>query len=187
MANQTAKTTNETVPTTEEFPLIQTKFEAYAGSEPYLFVSYSHRDTAKVYPILDALHDKKYRIWYDESCENGNDFRDELRHRIEACSAVVLFVSKSSMSSPFCGMEIIVARENGKRLYPIYLDDITSVPPAFEILLANTHHSTTENMDKLMKSMVRDLPAEAMDRLTLCDGKLEKCEDNGKMIDVDEG
>lgn len=174
-------------PTSEEFPLIQTKFEAYTGNEPYLFISYSHRDTAKVYPILDALHDKKYRIWYDESCENGNDFRDELRHRIENASAVVLFVSKASMSSPFCGMEIIVARENNKRLYPIYLDDAASVPPAFEILLANTHHGTADNIDKLIKSLVRDLPAEAMDRLTMSDGKLEKCEDNGKTIDVDEG
>ena len=171
----------------QEYPLIQTKFEAYTGPEPYLFVSYSHRDTAQVYPILDALHDKKYRIWYDESCENGNDFRDELRHRIEGCSAVILFVSTASMNSPFCGMEVIVARENGKRLYPIYLEDTAVVPAAFEILLANTHHSTADNMDKLMKSMVRDLPAEAMDRLTLADGKLEKCEDNGASIDVDEG
>lgn len=188
MANQTVKTTRAAAKAAvEEFPLIQTKFEAYTGSEPYLFVSYSHRDTAKVYPILDALHDKKYRIWYDESCENGNDFRDELRHRIEKCSAVVLFVSGSSMTSPFCGMEIIVARENGKRLYPIYLEDATAVPPAFEILLANTHHSTADNMDKLIKTMVRDLPAEAMDRLTLADGRLEKCEDNGREIDVDEG
>ncbi len=186
MANQTAKTAKANS-AAEEFADIQTKFEAYTGSEPYLFVSYSHRDTAKVYPILDALHDRKYRIWYDESCENGNDFRDELRHRIEDCSAVVLFVSESSMTSPFCGMEIIVARENGKRLYPIYLDDAAAVPPAFEILLSNTHHSTADNMDKLIRSMVRDLPAEAMDRLTLADGKLEKCEDNGKTIDVDEG
>lgn len=188
MATQSTKTTSSTAkPITEEFPLIQTKFEAYNGNEPYLFVSYSHRDTAKVYPILDALHDRKYRIWYDESCENGNDFRDELRQRIEGSSAVVLFVSKSSMTSPFCGMEIIVARENGKRLYPIYLDDAASVPPAFEILLSNTHHSTADNMEKLIKSMVRDLPAEAMDRLTLADGKLKKCEDNGHTIDVDEG
>ena len=183
MPNQSSNS----VPNVEDFPLIQTKFEAYTGAEPYLFISYSHRDTAKVYPILDALHDKKYRIWYDESCENGNDFREELRRRIENCSAVILFVSKSSMSSPFCGMEIIVARENQKRLYPIYLEDANSVPPAFEILLANTHHSTADNMDKLMKSMLRDLPAEAMDRLTLSEGKLEKCEDNGSTIDVDEG
>ena len=185
-------TANTTKPTTakkieSEFPVIFTKFEAYNGNEPYLFISYSHRDTAKVYPILDALYDRKYRIWYDESCENGNDFRDELRHRIEKCSAVILFVSKASMTSPFCGMEVIVARENGKRLYPIYLEDDTVVPPTFKILLDNTHHSTAENMDKLMKAMVRDLPAEAMDRLTLDNGKLQKCEDNGRVIDVDDG
>ena len=165
---------------------VQTKFEAYTGQEPYLFVSYSHRDTAKVLPILDALYDRKYRLWYDESCETGNDFRDELRHRIENCEAVLLFVSEASMASPFCGMEIIVARENNKRLFPIYLDDVT-VPPAFRILLSNTHHGTIDNMDKLVRSMIRDLPAVAMDRLTTEDGVLKKCEDNGKSIEVDEG
>lgn len=173
----------------EDFIDMQTKFEAYSGSEPYLFVSYSHRDTAKVYPILDALHDCKYRIWYDESCENGNDFRDELRRRIEKSEAILLFVSKSSMASPFCGMEIIVARENNKKIYPIFLEDDSVVPPAFSILLTNTHHSTADNMQKLIKAMLRDLPAEAMDRLTLSEEKdrLEKCEDNGKEIEVDEG
>ncbi len=172
--------------TIEEYIDMQTSFEAYTGDEPYLFVSYSHRDTAVVYPILDALYEKKYRIWYDESCENGNDFRSELRTRIENCEAVILFVSKSSMASPFCGMEIIVARENGKRLYPIYLDE-EAVPPAFEILLQNTHHSTPNNMDKLIKTMVRDLPAVAMDRLTTENDLLKKCEDNGKTITIDEG
>ncbi len=171
----------------EEFPLIQTKFEAYTGSEPYLFVSYSHRDTEQVYSILNDLSDKKYRIWYDESCETGNDFRDELRRRIEKCSAVILFVSKASMSSQFCGMEIIVARENAKKIIPIFLDDPSVVPPAFSILLSNTHHATIENRDKLMKVMVRDLPPEAMDRLTVNEHKLEKCEDNGRIIEVDEG
>ena len=171
----------------ETYSATQTKFEAYTGSEPYLFVSYSHRDTAKVYSILNALSDKKYRIWYDESCETGNDFRDELRHRIEKCSAVVLFVSAASMQSPFCGMEIIVARENAKKIIPIFLEDPSVVPPAFSILLSNTHHATIENIDKLMRVMIRDLPPEAMDRLTVTDDKLEKCEDNGRTIEVNEG
>ena len=61
--------------TNPEFSTLQTKFEAYTGNEPFLFVSYSHRNTEQVYPILDELYDKKYRIWYDESCETGNDFR----------------------------------------------------------------------------------------------------------------
>lgn len=186
MAETKERKSAEQVAIEEGYEFMKTKFEAYTGNEPYLFVSYSHRDTMKVYPVLDALYDRKYRIWYDESCENGSDFRDELRKRIENAEAVLLFVSESSMASPFCGMEIIVARENGKKLYPIYLDD-APVPPAFEILLANTHHSTTDDMNKLMKAMVRDLPYDAMDRLTTVNGKLQKCEDNGDTIAVDEG
>lgn len=181
MAPRTKKTTEP-----ECFIEAHTNFEAYTGKEPYLFVSYSHRDSAEVYPVLDALNERKYRLWYDESCETGNDFRQELRTRIENCEAVLLFVSKASMNSPFCGMEIIVARENLKRIYPIYLDN-AEVPPAFQILLANTHHSTTDNMDKLIKAMVRDLPPVTMDRLTTDGEVLKKCEDNGEEIEVNEG
>lgn len=165
---------------------IHTKFDAYTGNEPYLFVSYSHRDVGKVYPILDELYDCKYRLWYDESCETGNDFRVELRERIEKSDGVLLFVSKSSMLSPFCGMEIITAKECGKRLFPISLD-AEEIPPAFQILLANTHHVTADNMEKLIKSLLRDLPETTMDRLTSENGILQSCEDNGKSIEVDEG
>ncbi len=167
---------------------ISTSFLPYDGNEPYLFISYSHKDTAAVYPILDELHKKKYRIWYDESCEVGNDFRVELRTRIEKARAVILFVSKNSMESPFCGMEIICARENLKDIFPIYLDEV-DVPPAFSILLANTHHSVANEKEKMFRSLVRDLPAEAMDRLTVDNEGvvLERCEDNGTSIVISDG
>lgn len=166
----------------------KTKFEAYVGNEPYLFVSYSHRDTAKVYPVLDMLSARKYRIWYDESCETGNDFRVELREKIEGCSGVLLFVSEDSMNSPFCGMEIISAKENNKRIFPIYIGgDNMQIPPAFQIFLSNLHHSSITEPKKMIASLLRDLPPETMDRLTMQDDKLEKCEDNGKEIAVPEG
>lgn len=182
-------TTKKAAPVAEqsEYPIIKTKFDAYVGNEPYLFISYSHRDTEKVYQTLDLLHDRKYRIWYDESCETGNDFRDELRTKIENCEAVILFVSNASMTSPFCGMEIIVARENGKRIFPVYVEEDVAVPPAFQILLSNTHHGSVNDYNKLIKALVRDLPPAAMDRLTTKDDKLVKCEDNGNSIVVDEG
>ncbi len=170
----------------EGFSTLQTKFDAYTGNEPYLFISYSHRDTEKVYPILDELYDAKFRIWYDESCETGNDFRNELRERIRKCDGIILFVSQYSMNSPFCGMEILVAHEYQKRIYPIYLDE-APVPPAFEIFLANTHHGNINQPKKLLKSLLKDLPPETMDRLTTVDDKLIKCEDNGSTIEIDEG
>lgn len=180
---------NKSVNVQEGFADVQTKFDAYIGNEPYLFVSYSHRDTAQVYPILDMLYDNKYRLWYDESCETGNDFRDELKTKIEECSGVVLFVSESSMNSPFCGMEILCAKEKNKRIFPIYLGDNLDIPPAFQIFLANLHHSSATDKKKMIASLLRDLPAETMDRLTMNENKdlLEKCEDNGEIIAVPEG
>lgn len=174
-----------------EYSARVTKFKAYTGKEPYLFISYSHRDTEKVYETLDDLYDKRFRIWYDESCETGNDFRDELRKRIEKCEAVILFISEASMTSPFCGMEIIVARENNKRIFPVFVDDNVQVPPAFQILLSNTHHgsiSNRTNRKKLIEDLHRDLPATAMDRLTFDETRttLEKCENNGESIVVAE-
>lgn len=173
----------------EIYPNIQTKFDAYIGDEPYLFVSYSHRDTEKVYPILDTLYDNKYRMWYDESCETGNDFRDELKNKIEGCSGVILFVSEASMNSPFCGMEILCAKEKNKRIFPVYLGDNLDIPPAFQIFLANLHHSSASDKKKMLSSLLRDLPAETMDRLTMNETKdlLKKCEDNGETIAIPEG
>lgn len=187
MANQSVK--KDPNVEAENFVLLSTKFEAYTGQEPYLFVSYSHRDTASVYPILDILYDNKYRLWYDESCETGNDFRDELKDKIEGCSGVILFVSEASMNSPFCGMEILCAKEKSKRIYPIYLGDEFEIPPAFQIFLANLHHSSATDKKKMLASLLRDLPAETMDRLTMDVSKevLEKCEDNGEVIVVPEG
>ena len=184
-----ASNKKQTVVQEEVFPNIQTKFDAYTGNEPYLFVSYSHRDTNLVYPILDTLYDSKYRLWYDESCETGNDFRDELKNKIEGCSGVILFVSEASMNSPFCGMEILCAKEKNKRIFPVYLGDNTEIPPAFQIFLSNLHHSTATDKKKMMASLLRDLPAETMDRLTFNENKdlLEKCEDNGETITVPEG
>lgn len=171
------------------YPNVQTKFEAYTGDEPYLFISYSHQDSLKVYPVLDMLYDSKYRLWYDESCETGNDFRDELREKIEQCAGVILFVSEASMNSPFCGMEILCAKEKNKRIFPVYLGDDVKIPPAFQIFLANLHHSSISDKRKMLAVLLRDLPAETMDRLTINDSKdiIERCEDNGEIIEVPEG
>lgn len=147
MATSTKK---NTMVQEEVYTNIQTKFDAYIGDEPYLFVSYSHRDTAAVYPILDTLYDNKYRLWYDESCETGNDFRDELKNKIEGCSGVILFVSESSMNSPFCGMEILCAKEKNKRIFPVYLGDNLEIPPAFQIFLSNLHHSSASDKKKCL-------------------------------------
>ncbi len=47
-------------------------FPAYEGSEPYIFVSYSHEDAAAVYPEIEWLRQQGVNIWYDEGISPGH-------------------------------------------------------------------------------------------------------------------
>ena len=38
---------------------------AYNGVEPYIFVSYSHKNCDRVWPVIDRLEKDGYRVWYD--------------------------------------------------------------------------------------------------------------------------
>jgi hypothetical protein len=43
-------------------PELKIPFEAYNGSEPYLFVSYAHKDSHVVFPEIAFLHEAGYRV-----------------------------------------------------------------------------------------------------------------------------
>lgn len=42
---------------------------AYKGSEPYIFLSYAHKNADKVLPEIDRLRKLGYHVWYDEECD----------------------------------------------------------------------------------------------------------------------
>ena len=54
-------------------------FEAYSGSDPFVFVCYSHQDTEHVYPEIEKWHEGGYRIWYDEGIPAGRKWRPEIK------------------------------------------------------------------------------------------------------------
>jgi len=52
--------------------------EAYIGEEPFLFVSYAHRDGAEVYDDIRYLSESGYRVWYDEGISPGSEWPYEI-------------------------------------------------------------------------------------------------------------
>ena len=160
---------------------------SYEGEEPYIFISYSHYDIGKVREILKFIDKEKFRFWYDDTMEIGEDFRLELQRKIENCSAFLLFVSEHSMQSKYCGMEIIVAYKNNKRIFPVYLDDKTEIPGALKMVLENLQHvkgiaieSDTKYLDKLVES----LPTETMRSFSIEDDILVRCKDGSAKLTV---
>ena len=130
--------------------------DSYEGPEPYLFVSYSHRDAKVVNEVLKRIDKEKFRMWYDDTMEIGDDFREELRSKIEHSAAILLFISKSSVNSKYCGMEIITAFKYDKRIYPIYLEEDVLVPPAISMILDNLQHVKSEviNSNKYIAKLI---------------------------------
>ena len=70
--------------------------------KPYVFISYSHRDRDTVLPILKALYESGWRIWYDEGLTIGDRYDETLEEHIRDCSALLLFASGNSLVSRYC-------------------------------------------------------------------------------------
>ena len=176
----------------QEFKQEWTKIQldSYDGPEPYIFISYSHRDTAQVYEILKIIDREKFRYWYDDTMEIGEDFREELKSRIENCSAFLLFLSNEALQSKYCGMEIITAYKYDKRIFPVYLNDDVKIPAPLKMILENLQHvkgASGSNSDKYINKLIQSLPIETMRSLQTEGDVLISCKDGSPSIAIPEG
>ncbi len=97
----------------------------YGGTEPYVFVSYSHRDKKDVMGKLRLLQREGYRIWYDTGLVAGQNWRKVLREKIKFSQNVIVFTSARSVRSKDVGIEIVLADAFEKKIINVTLDDAT--------------------------------------------------------------
>ena len=50
----------------------------YHGSEPYIFVSYSHRNSARAAEIISRLNRSGFRVWYDQGLIPGREWDENI-------------------------------------------------------------------------------------------------------------
>lgn len=106
--------------------------EYYEKDEPYIFISYAHKDFEKIKPVLEFLTKENYRFWFDRSKEGiplGKNWDDYLLEMINHCSNFIVFISENSTQGDgFVLNEITEAKENGKNIIPIYLEKVKKRP-----------------------------------------------------------
>ena len=111
-------------------------FDAYHGREPFIFVSYSHKDGAEVFAEINRLHQLGYRIWYDEGIDPGNEWTEEIARALEGAAYFVVFISDASVHSTNVRNEINFALNRGKPFLAIHLDDV-KLPSGLELRMAD--------------------------------------------------
>ena len=115
-------------------------FKPYEGKKPYIFISYSHRNSAEVIGTIRLIHDKMYQLWYDEGIPAGSDWPRNIAVHMDDCQAVLFFMSRTALESPNCLSEMTTAARQGKKILLMKLEDVSftdaSVSISDELLLA---------------------------------------------------
>ena len=96
----------------------------YKGDKEYIFISYSHRDSQKVWPIISQMQKDGFRVWYDDGIDPGTEWDENIAAHVVGCGYFIAFVSENYLNSENCKDELNFARDRGKPQLLIYLEDV---------------------------------------------------------------
>ena len=111
------------------------RITAYEGTENYIFISYAHKDTDIVFPILSQLQARGYRIWYDDGIAPGSEWPENIAQHLNGAAMTMAFISPNSMASPNCRREINFALSRQKAFLSVVLNP-TEMPLGMELQLS---------------------------------------------------
>ena len=98
-------------------------YPAYQGDEPYIFVSYAHADSEKVFAEIIKLNKAGYHVWYDEGIAPGNEWTDEIADALAGCALFVVMITPASTASENVQNEINYAIDEKKPFIAIHLEE----------------------------------------------------------------
>ncbi len=102
--------------------------EAYKGDKPYIFISYAHKDSETVLPVIARLQEDGFRVWYDEGIAPGSNWDVYISEHLDGSCNVLGFLSKSYVKSQNCRDELALTRAKGKPMNLVYIDDVQLSP-----------------------------------------------------------
>lgn len=98
------------------------RFPVYRGEEPFVFISYAHKDSAVVLPIAQELYRRKYRVWYDGGIEGGSRWAEFVASHLLGAASVLFFPSVQFDASRNCEREVNFAVDAKKPMACVELD-----------------------------------------------------------------
>ena len=96
--------------------------------ENFIFISYSHKDSDFVIPVIGELKRCGFNVWYDNGIEAGSEWTEYIAEKIEESAVVLVMLSKSALESHNCRREINFAIEEKKEMLVSYIEDVELSP-----------------------------------------------------------
>ena len=129
----------------------------YQGSDPYVFLSYSHANKTKAHELIAFLQFNGVRVWYDAGIPYGSNWRNVIADKIDRSAVIVLMSSATAVESEHVEAEILLAQELHRTIIKLNLDD-ARFPRGIEMYLRpfnqlNYDELTPQNKDFLIKTL----------------------------------
>jgi len=115
------KAARKTVRSGGHKPAVKPPFRAYRGIRPYIFSSYAHKDMETVFKLLRKLDRDRYRLWYDEGIEPGNEWPEVVGNAVIHCTQFMVFMSPAAADSRNVRNEVNLAFTEDKEIIVVYL------------------------------------------------------------------
>ncbi len=123
--------------------------------ENYIFISYAHKDSKSVEPIIGAMENSGFRLWYDSGIEAGTEWPEYIEERLMNSSVVVVFMTPAAIESRNCRNEINFALELKKEVLVVYLEK-TELLKGMRLQL-NSTQSLFRNNHATYESFIKEL------------------------------
>lgn len=141
---------------------MRTLLRPYEGTQPYIFVSYAHKNDAAVLEIISTLQSRGFRVWYDEGIEAGSEWPESIALHLERAQLVLAFLSPAYLRSDNCRKEMHYALTKKKPVINVYLEQ-AELSPGMEMQIGNlfalmkyTYPSEEYFYDKLFSAELLD-------------------------------
>ena len=145
--------------------------EPYEGPLDYIFISYAHKNSVDVLPVVRDLQDAGFRIWYDAGIEVGSEWDAYIMDHLKGAKAFICFQSPEFRASTYCQQEIDCALEN--------------LPGAVVVACVNPNEKADDLPDRLrdLQGVLRcdsDTDRDFFEKL-ISAGELESCRDEYRL------
>lgn len=121
-----------------------------------VFVSYASEDRERVRPIVSALEDHGWNVWWDRQIDAGTAFDREIENAIDNAACVVVVWSTYSVEKEWVRDEANEGRER-KCLVPVRIEDVK--PPLAFRRIQTIDMSAADSQLQLINAVSRFTPS----------------------------
>ena len=120
-----------------------------------VFISYSSKDEDTANMIVEGLSERGVRCWKagEYTINSGEDFRQKIADALNECKIFLIILSKNSMTSPWCKIELTEALRKNKKIYSLKVDN-SPIDELFDFKLGCSQTSDgTKNLIPVIENL----------------------------------